>query len=208
MWIKICGICDLQSAQTALGAGADAIGLNFIPRSKRLVTVEQAQSIANGVRGRVELVGVMEDVALDRAKAVMDEIGLNRIQLHFNRVGGVAGLEMPEWAYVAVGLSAPDDVRRLQEYAGDPLLVDACVGGKSGGTGATFDWNWVVGLAEHRRIVLAGGLTPENVQDAIARVHPWGVDVASGVELSGSPRVKDPERVAQFIMNARNASRS
>ncbi len=205
MWIKICGVCDVQSAQSAVKAGADAIGLNFIPRSKRFVTIEQALSIANSVRGAVELVGVIEDVPLARAEAVKDEVGLNRIQLHFAKMAW-PGLEIPVWAYPAIGLSGPDDVGRLQEFAGDPLLVDACVGGISGGTGATFDWTWVVELAKRRRIVVAGGLTPENVKDAIAWVHPWGVDVASGVESSGSPRVKDPERVAQFIKNARKAT--
>ena len=206
MWIKICGVCDVQSARVAVSAGADAIGLNFIPRSKRFITVDQARSIADSVRGRVELVGVMEDVTLARATAVKDEIALNRIQFHFDKLGQ-AGLNLPPWAYAAFGLGAPRDVERLQQAAGEPVLVDACVGGRSGGTGATFDWNWVVEIAKRRRIILAGGLTADNVHQAVALVHPWGVDVASGVELSGSPRVKDPERVAQFIERARKATR-
>jgi phosphoribosylanthranilate isomerase len=207
MWIKICGVCDVESAQTAVSAGADAIGLNFIPRSKRFITVDHAQAIADSIRGRVELVGVMEDVSSDRAAAMKDEIGLDRIQIHFDNLK-LAEMDLPAWAYAAVGLAAADDVGRLQEYAGEPLLVDACVGGKSGGTGATFDWNWVIDLAKRRQIVLAGGLTPENIHAAITRVHPWGVDVASGVESSTNPRVKDPERVAQFIERARKAARS
>jgi phosphoribosylanthranilate isomerase len=207
MWIKICGVCDVRSAEAAVSAGADAIGLNFISRSKRFVTVEQALLIADSVRGRVELVGVMEDVTLDRARAVKDEVGLNRIQFHFDKLG-LAGLDLPSWAYAAIGLAASDDVGRLHESVGEPLLVDACVGGKSGGTGATFDWNWVVKIAKRRSIVLAGGLTPDTVYEAISLVRPWGVDVASGVEMSGSPRVKDPERVAKFIEHARNAAKS
>ena len=140
----------------------------------------------------------MEDVTPARATAVKEEIALDRVQFHFDKMGQ-AGLDLPPWAYAAFGLAASDDVERLQQAPGEPLLVDACVGGRSGGTGATFDWNWVVEIAKHRRIVLAGGLTPDNVHEAITLVNPWGVDVASGVELSGSPRVKDPERVAQFI---------
>ncbi len=114
--------------------------------------------------------------------------------------------ELPTWAYLAIGIGEPADVRRLEECSGDPILADASVAGQSGGTGSAFDWNWVVHVARRRRIVLAGGLTPDNVHDAIALVRPWGVDVASGVEFSGVPGSKDPELVSRFIRCARQAA--
>jgi phosphoribosylanthranilate isomerase len=205
MWIKICGVCDTQSAHSAVDAGADAIGLNFVSRSRRRVSVEQAHSIADSVRGQIDLVGVVEDMSLKQAAALRNQLGLNRIQLHLGNRETI-GLEIPPWAYLALGLAAPADVQVLDDVFGDPILVDASVAGKSGGTGSVFDWNWVVPIARRRRVVLAGGLTPNNVADAIALVRPWGVDVASGVEFPGLPGSKDPGLVARFVRSARDAN--
>jgi phosphoribosylanthranilate isomerase len=205
MWIKICGVCDPQSAQYVAEVGADAIGLNFVGRSKRFVTVEQALSIANSVRGAVELVGVVEDLSLQQAAELQERVGLDRVQLHYSQLS-FTNSQLPAWAYLAIGLTARDDVRPLDDRLGEMILVDACFDGNSGGTGARFDWNWVVDVASRRRIVLAGGLTPNNVQDAIALVGPYGVDVASGVEFPGKPGSKDPKLVRQFVRCARQAA--
>ena len=141
MWIKICGVCDTHSAHVAVDAGADAIGLNFVRRSKRLVSVEQARTIADSVRGLIELVGVVEDLALDQAAALRNQLGLDCIQLHFAN-WEPTGFEVPTWAYLAIGLAARTDAQTLHNRCGDPILVDANVAGQSGGTGCVFDWNW------------------------------------------------------------------
>ena len=205
LWIKICGICDVQSANEVVRAGADAIGLNFISRSKRYVTTAQASEIANAVRGAVEIVGVVEDLELTQAAELRERLGLDRIQMYDADKLSV-GSELPNWAYIAVGIKEPEDVQRLEHRSGTPVLVDACVAGKTGGTGTTFNWQWVVDIAKRKHIVLAGGLTPTNVRDAIELVNPWGVDVASGVEYAGKPGMKDPELVARFIQRAREAA--
>ena len=202
-WIKICGVCDIHSALVAVTAGADAIGLNFVPWSKRLLTVERAKIIADELRGRVELVGVVEDMTLDAANTLRRDLGLDRIQLHYDAMHPET-TELPAWAYPALGIAAPDDVSRVEAWPGSPVLVDACVAGKAGGTGITFDWTWVVEIAKKKRVILAGGLSPDNVGNAVGLVHPWGVDVASGVEIPGLSGTKDPELVTQFIRNARS----
>lgn len=205
MWVKICGACDVASAQAVVQAGADALGLNFVTRSKRRVSPEQARMIADAVRGSVELVGVVEDRTIDQACEIRQLFGLDRVQIHLARLATIE-TALPNWAYVAVGLTGPSDVDRLARIAGTRILVDACVAGKSGGTGVTLDWNWVRGLAARRSIVLAGGLTPDNVADAIVTAAPFGVDVASGVEFPGRPGFKDPERVKRFVCEARAAA--
>lgn len=201
-WTKICGVRDAQSARVAVNAGADAIGLNFVRWSKRHITAEQALAIANEVRGAVELVGVVEGVTLEQARLLREQLGLDRIQFHFGAVRP-NDPKLPDWAYIAVGVAAPDDIHTIENLPGSVLLVDACVAGRSGGTGTTYDWTWVVDLARCRRIILAGGLTPANVSEAVARVNPWGVDVASGVEFAGRPGWKDPNLVSEFIRNVR-----
>lgn len=205
MWIKICGFCDTESARNALEIGVDAIGLNFVRRSKRFVSVERARAIADSVRGKVEIVGVVEDLSIEDGSELRESLGLDRIQLHGDGVElGIS--EWPNWAYRAVGLAAAEDVRLLDHSLGDRVLVDTSVGGKSGGTGAVFDWTWVIGAAKRYRLVLAGGLTPDNVQSAIRVVQPFGVDVASGVERLGMPRSKDPELMQLFVQRARGAA--
>lgn len=201
-WIKICGVCDVHSAKVAVSAGADAIGLNFVQWSKRLLTLEQAATIANEVRGAVELVGVVEDTPLEQAAALRERLGLDRIQFHYD-VMRPDSTELPDWAIAAIGIAEPNDVRRIADWPSSLLLLDACVAGKSGGTGITFDWSWVVEIARRKRVILAGGLKPDNVGDAIALVHPWGIDVSSGVEIAAMPGTKDPELVTRFMRNAR-----
>ncbi len=204
IWIKICGFCDTESARVAVDLGVDAIGLNFVARSKRLVTADTARDIANALRGRVELVGVVEDMPLARAALMRDELRLDRIQFH----GAIAGLEQfqfPDWAYLAVGIANARDAEGLQHCPGDRVLADTLIAGVSGGTGVSFDWSLVEGAARSGRIVMAGGLTPSNVEAAIRQVRPFGVDVASGVEIAQRPGYKDAELVRRFVQTARKA---
>ncbi len=211
-WIKICGVTTPEDAELVVAAGADALGVNLVPRSKRAVDLPTAQTIAKAVRGKIELIGVVADRELEAVDALRRELGLDWLQLHGNEPPGmVARLQR---AYKAIGISMPEDVTRARACPGERLLVDRKVGereqlaGVLGGSGQRFDWTLVVELARARPIILAGGLTPDNVSLAIATVSPWGVDVASGVESAKDPRRKYPELVKRFVERARSAKRA
>lgn len=205
LWVKICGVTREEDARAAVSAGASALGLNFVPRSKRYVDVALARRLADSVRGEIELVAVIADESLERIRELVDAVGLDSVQLH--------GAEPPEFvralpgAFKAVGIESAEDVTAAQAFSSTRLLVDAKSAGVTGGTGHAFDWHLVEGLARARDIILAGGLKPENVADAVRQVAPYGVDVAGGVEVSGDPRRKDPDKIAAFVENARRATR-
>jgi phosphoribosylanthranilate isomerase len=204
VWIKICGFCDTESAVLAAELGADAVGLNFVPRSRRYVSADAAKRIIEPLRGRVELVGVVESMSLEVAEALRADLRLDRVQIH--GLVDEQSRELPSWAYGVVGIASASDAARLMDFPGDPLLVDALVGGVTGGTGRPFDWSIVIEAAQRRRVVVAGGLNASNVAQAISRVRPYGVDVASGVEFADRPGHKDPSLLRQFIENARAAA--
>jgi phosphoribosylanthranilate isomerase len=202
IFVKICGITSEADARIALAAGADAIGLNLVAGSARRVEPELARRIADAVRGRIELVGVVADLELEAAVRLRDELGLDALQLHGDESPELLQALLPR-AFKAVRVGDRQDVAGAERFGGDRLLVDAKVAGSLGGTGQAFDWRLVVELARKRSLILAGGLTPETVAGAVRQVRPFGVDVASGVERSGEPRSKDPERVAAFVRAAR-----
>ncbi len=203
MWIKVCGITSTRDALAALEAGADALGLNFIPTSKRYLPPERARAVADAVRGKLELVGVVADLAPSELEALRASVGLDWLQFH--------GSESPEAlaqvprSYKAVGIDGPEDVELAVAYPGVRLLVDKKAGPARGGTGQAFDWSLVRELSRERPLILAGGLNPDNVAAAIREVSPFGVDVASGVEL-GTPGLKDPAKMAEFVARARGAA--
>lgn len=205
-WVKICGITSVSDAELVARAGADAIGLNFVSSSPRCIGPRIARQIADSVRGTLELVGIVAVDAhmdADGLGRLIDEVGLDRVQLHGEGVSELARA-LGAKAFEAHAIGGAEDVTRARGAAGTPLLVDARAQGVLGGSGTAFDWSLVVELARQRDVILAGGLTPDNVGAAIARVHPWGVDVASGVETVDR-RVKDPDKVAHFVRNARAA---
>lgn len=202
IFVKICGITNVDDALAAAAAGADAIGVNLVPRSPRWIEPDEVRAIAAAVAGRVPIVGVVADLPLAMLTTLRSDLGLDALQLH--------GFETPELlfellpdAYKAIRIATDRDVALADRYGGDRLLVDAKVEGMLGGTGQSFDWALVAQLAGRRRLILAGGLTPDNVAQAVRRVRPWGVDVASGVEQPGDARKKDPERMALFVRAAR-----
>lgn len=203
MWVKICGITSVEDALAAADAGADAIGLNFVPASSRRVDEVAAGAIAGAVRGRLTLVGVVADLDAAAMRALRDRVGLDLLQLHGSESPELLEAVLPQ-AYKALAVGSREDVELADAYAGDRLLVDARVEGALGGTGVGFDWRLVQGLAARRRLILAGGLTPGNVAHAIGVVRPWGVDVASGVE--SDPRHKDAAAVRRFVAAARGAA--
>jgi phosphoribosylanthranilate isomerase len=200
--VKICGVTTLEDAALCVEAGASAIGVNLVPGSPRCVDSEAARRIADAVGARALVVLVVRDLPVAEMLDLRERTGAGCLQLH--------GDEPPEdllpllpHAYKAVGIATREDVARAARYGGDYLLVDARTEHGSGGTGRTFDWSLVSELARTRKLALAGGLTPENVAEAIRAVRPHTVDVASGVEEEGRPRKKDLAKVQAFIAAVR-----
>lgn len=207
MWIKVCGVTTPEDALNAVNAGVDALGLNFVPSSARYIDVAAACQIVAAVRGKAELIGVIADRSLDDCEMLLRQTGVDSLQLH--------GGESPEFlesllprAFKAVGIATAKDVQHATCFGGGRLLVDAKVDGKSGGIGVPFDWTWVVELARNRSVIVAGGLGPHNVAQAVSAVWPYGVDVAGGVEMVGNKRRKDPEKIRAFVRAAREQRRS
>jgi phosphoribosylanthranilate isomerase len=200
--IKICGVTSERQAVACADAGADAIGVNFVASSRRRVTRDVAREIVHAVGARVLVVGVVADEPIDAMLALRSATGLGCLQLHGDESPVAVAALLPH-AYKAVRIGGADDVTRAEAMPGEYVMVDAQVEGALGGTGRRFDWGLVVGLAQKRRLVLAGGLTPDNVGAAIEKVRPWCVDVASGVERS--PGDKDLTKVRSFIEAVRAA---
>ena len=214
--IKICGITNLADAAGTVDAGADAIGLNFYRGSMRFVNIGDARTIANAVGRRAKIVGVFVDAPVDEIRSVGDEVALDFIQLHGNEppevlqqleenCGIVRARRLDERGPRAIRDDLAD-CRRLCGFAPDAILIDAAAAGQFGGTGQTVDWQQ---LADHESwlpgvpLILAGGLTPDNVAEAIRIVRPSAVDVASGVE--SEPGKKDVAKVRDFVAAARAA---
>lgn len=208
-YLKICGITSVEDAVLATEAGADALGLNFVLSSKRVIDRATAAHISDAVGERVELVAVVSDRSAHELEELRAATGIRWLQLHGSEPPEDLELLLPE-AFKAVAIGSSADVLRAQEYGGDRLLVDAKseTPGRNGGTGRTFDWSLVVSLAERRDVIVAGGLDPDNVAEAVRVLRPFGVDVASGVELPGNPRKKDAARVRAFVAAVRASERA
>lgn len=195
--IKICGIRTIKDALAAIEAGADLIGFNFYPKSPRYLEVGMCRNIMSVIRqhGRVKTVGVFVNASVPEICATMDTVGLNLAQLH--------GDETPEFMQSLDGQAykafrgIPADIDGFERQDAPMFLVDAAVKGLYGGSGVTADWKGAAELAKKYPLLLAGGLTPENVADAVRQVKPWGVDVASGVE--SAPGEKDAQKMKAFV---------
>jgi phosphoribosylanthranilate isomerase len=194
--VKICGVTSEGQAVACVDAGADAIGVNFIASSARRVDARTAEAIVRAVGERALVVGVVANETVEAMRALRDATGLGCLQLHGDERAEDVLAVLPH-AYKAIRVAGARDVDGARGMPGDYVMVDAKVDGALGGTGHAFDWSLVVELARTRRLVLAGGLTPGNVADAIRRVRPWSVDVASGVE--SAPGVKDLAKVRAFV---------
>lgn len=183
--------------------GADAIGLNFSAASPRFVQVEQAAAIRRALGPAIEVVGVFVDAPLEHLLEVRRSVGLDTLQLHGHEEPALLAdlIQRGVPAYKALRIATSEDVELAQAYAGQRVLVDAKAPGMMGGSGRLFDWSLVAGLNQERKMILAGGLTSSNVSEAIARVLPFGVDTASGVE--SAPGVKSAELVRLFVERAR-----
>lgn len=202
LWIKICGVTSVEDALVVEAAGADAVGLNFSRASPRYLELDQAARIVRALQGEMEVVGVFVDSSLDEIRRVVDEVGLDTVQLHGNESGEFleeVRAQVP--AYKALRIGDAADVALARTYGGERILTDAKVKGAMGGTGHTFDWSLISGLTAERQLILAGGLRPDNVAESVRRVRPYGIDTASGVE--DAPRRKNPTKVVEFVQAAR-----
>jgi phosphoribosylanthranilate isomerase len=202
-WIKICGVTNVEDAEQVVAAGADAIGLNFVPTSKRRVTLEQARLLLGVIAGRVQVVAVVADASDAQVRELREGLGIEWLQLHGSEDAARTAELLPH-AFKAVPIAGPDDAQQAASFPGQRLLVDAKVPGASGGTGQVFDWQLVADLCRERQLIVAGGLTPANVAQAVRQLGPYGVDVASGVEAA--PGRKDAELVAAFVKAVRGAA--
>jgi phosphoribosylanthranilate isomerase len=201
MFLKICGITSEADGRHAARAGATAIGFVFWARCPRYVEPDRAAAIAAALPEEVARVGVFVDASVDRIREVAREDGLTTVQLHGHEAPAyVDALELP----ILRAARVEDIGVSLRGWPGDTtFLLDAIDETTRGGTGEVIDWSRAAAIARSRRVVLAGGLSSENVETAITMVHPFGVDVSSGVE--DSPGVKDPDKVTRFLANARRA---
>ncbi len=196
MIVKICGITRPQDAERAVALGATAIGFIFWPSSPRRVGLEAARSIGRLVPASVLKVGVFVDAPAAELARTVGEAGLDAVQLHGSESPDlVRGLEAR--VIKAVALGSPDADARIAQWTGTTLLLDAHDPVRHGGTGRVVDWDRASGLARRHEVILAGGLNPENVAEAVRRVRPAGIDVSSGVEQI--PGVKDLGKLAALF---------
>jgi phosphoribosylanthranilate isomerase len=200
--VKICGLTTVDDAVRCIEAGADAIGLNFWDGSPRCVDVSTARAIVEVGGDRATMVGVFVDATRDQIRKILRETGIQWAQLHGDETPELVAQLLPH-AYKAVGVKDGSAIELARSYPGEHLLLDASVPGTPGGTGRTFDWDIAATVAKERKLTLAGGLTQDNVAEAVRAVKPFRVDVASGVE--SAPGHKDGERVQRFIRAAKSA---
>jgi phosphoribosylanthranilate isomerase len=215
LWVKICGNTSLEDARLAAEAGADAVGFVFAP-SPRRVSAEQVAAITPHLPAALEKIGVLVDASLDEIEATVATAGLTGVQLHFDAARDLPaqlrarfgpGFRILRVVHFDAGTAAPAPGLD-HDPSVDGILVDSRTATAVGGTGQSFDWNLAgrtvfQNAGTLKRLIAAGGLTPENVADAIATLRPWGVDVVSGVEAA--PGRKDAAKVRAFVANARAA---
>ncbi len=200
--VKICGITNIEDALHATACGADALGLVFYAKSPRAVSPELGRTIVASLPPLVSTVGLFVNEAPEKIRAVVDYCGLDVIQLHGDE-GPDRCSYSPRRVLKALRVKGEQSLVGLDEYLVSALVLDAWRPESYGGTGHLCDWQLAQQVAARRRVILAGGLTPDNVAEAIRQVRPYGVDVSSGVE--SAPGRKDPDRVASFIRNSKSA---
>lgn len=201
LFVKICGITNLEDALHAVRCKADALGFIFAEESERYIEPGLVAEIVKRLPDHVSKVGVFVDATQRVVEETVRKAGLSAVQLYGKE--GPDDLIGYEASVIKAFRIKPDfDVEVMRNYIVDAFLLDTYAAAKIGGTGKTFDWNIAVRAKEYGKVILSGGLKPENVEDAVRFVQPYGVDVSSGVERE--PGKKDPDRVRDFIARAKN----
>lgn len=195
--VKICGLTNFRDALGAAEAGADALGFVFAERSKRRADPQEVAEFVNILPPLVTLVGVFQDQPISYVREIMALCRLHVAQLH----GSESARFMSELGFPALKALSVATEADLDKMKGYPTAGGFLLDSGAGGTGQAFDWSLAARAKAYGRIILAGGLTPANVVEAVMRARPWGVDVAGGVEAS--PGVKDMDKVIKFITLAK-----
>ena len=210
-WIKICGITNLEDALAAVKAGADALGFVFFEKSPRRIDPRAVQQIVAKLPPKVEKIGVFVDSTIAHIRQTVQQAELTGVQVHGNE-------DISFFDRLADGWNVPESIRFVRALSVRPgfetlagtlqsgvntFLLDSPSAERRGGTGASFDWPRAAEFVKRHQTIVAGGLTPANVKDAIRILNPWGVDVSSGVEAQ--PGKKDPEKIRAFIAAVRSA---
>jgi len=201
LFVKICGITSEADALLAVGMGASAVGFVFAPSPRQMAPAAVAD-IVKRLPFETVTVGVFRDESPRRVVEIAGQVGLRAVQLH-----GFESAEDSRWVAERLNWTIKAfpaghrNIERFPEYGAQTLLVD----GPAPGSGELFDWRLAEGVVDPGRLLVSGGLRPDNVGAAVAHLHPWGVDVATGVE--SSPGVKDPGKVRDFVLAAREAGR-
>ncbi len=211
--VKICGFRSAEPLLAAVDAGVDAVGLVFVPSARRRLTANEARAVLDEARasGRAlpPIVGLFADQPLDEVQQTVTSVGLDAVQLCGSEgVEYASQLGVPVYKVISIDAGTPISAQMprimvLQQrhaLAGHRIVLDAQVPGEYGGTGQQFDWDLAADFAGAFEMSLAGGLAPDNVQEAVERVRPWGVDVSSGVETDGE---KDTAKVRAFVETVR-----
>jgi phosphoribosylanthranilate isomerase len=198
--VKICGITRVEDALHAVGAGADALGFVFHEASTRNILPERAKEIIGALPPFIQTVGLFVNCEAGLINEIADSCGLDTVQLHGDEPPEFCGL-LRRRVIKAFRVRDMKSLDTVKNYRVAGILLDAYSPHAFGGTGLTFDWEFASSASVHGPIILAGGLTPDNVREAVSRVAPYAVDVSSGVE--SSPGRKDPEKVSDFIRRAK-----
>lgn len=210
IWIKICATTSVEDGMAAIDAGADAVGFVFAP-SKRRVTAEQARAIIAGLPEGIERVGVFHDETAENIRHTVRHAGLTAVQLHGDETPELAaelfarGPREPRIGVIKTIIVKEDFSERFRNLCRNHAGIDSMLLDAGAGSGRTFDWQAVRPqlTSSGMRLIVAGGLNPENVGEAIATFSPWGVDVVTGVERE--PGRKDPEKLKAFVAAVRRA---
>ncbi len=200
--VKICGIKTLKDALAAIDAGADYLGFNFYPKSVRFVEKETCTKITSVLKKEypdIKLVGVFVNSSVDEVKNILEICSLDLAQLHGDETPKTFS-QLASRAFKAFR-GIPENIIGYERKESPAILIDAAVKNVYGGSGIIADWSAAAELAKKYPLLLAGGLTPENVAGAVSRVKPWGVDVASGVE--SAPGEKDAAKMFAFVKAVR-----
>lgn len=200
--VKICGITSADDAAEAVEAGADALGLIFVPGTPRYVAPEAAASVVERVPPLVAMVGVFVDHPLDEVLRIVGALRLHAVQLHGDESAEYAR-RMPVPVIRALRVRNASSLHDMDTYPAHAFLLDAYVDGRPGGTGTSIPWELALRAKGRKPVILSGGLRPDTVGEAVRLVRPYAVDVSSGVEQS--PGRKDHRKVREFIVNVHRA---